>query len=148
MHEASLVQGLLNVASRAVEEHNAPVDARRAAGDARAGRKAARITRLTCSLGLLSCVEPQTLTACFELLAEGTLAEGAQLLLTTEPLPCRCEECGAAFELCERRFVCPACGSDALRFHGGHGMTMTGLDVTAEDDESVTPTAVNEDKHD
>ena len=135
MHEASLVQGLLNVACRA-------------AGDARAGRKAARITRLTCSLGLLSCVEPQTLTACFELLAEGTLAEGAQLLLTTEPLPCRCEECGAAFELCERRFVCPACGSDALRFHGGHGMTMTGLDVTAEDDESGTPTAVNEDKHD
>ena len=53
MHEASLVQGLLNVASRAVEEHNAQVDARRAAGDARAGRKAARITRLTCSLGLL-----------------------------------------------------------------------------------------------
>lgn len=147
MHEASLVQGLLNVAFRAVEEHNAQVDARRAAGDAHAGRKAVRITRLSCSLGLLSCVEPQTLTACFELLAEGTLAEGARLLLSMEPLDCRCEDCGAAFELCERRFVCPACGSDTLRFHGGHGMTMTGLDVTAEED-SDTPTAANEDKHD
>ncbi|MCI7569385.1 hydrogenase maturation nickel metallochaperone HypA [Desulfovibrio sp.] len=147
MHEASLVQGLLNVAFRAVEEHNAQVDARRAAGDAGAGRKAVRITRLTCSLGLLSCVEPQTLTACFELLAEGTMAEGARLLLNMEPLPCRCEECGAAFELGERRFVCPACGSHSLRFRGGHGMTMTGLDVTAED-EADTPTAANEDKHD
>ena len=147
MHEASLVQGLLNVAFRAVEEHNAQVEARRAAGEAHAGRKAVRITRLTCSLGLLSCVEPQTLTACFELLAEGTPAEGARLLLETEPLACCCEDCGAAFELRKRRFVCPACGSDALRFHGGHGMTMTGLDVTAEEDADA-PTAVNEDTHD
>mgnify|MGYP004722321107 FL=1 len=147
MHEASLVQGLLNVAFNAMEEHNARVDARRAAGDTHAGRKAVRITRLACSLGPLSCVEPRTLTACFELLAEGTPAEGAQLLLETEPLPCRCEDCGAAFELRERRFACPACGSHALRFQGGHGMTMTGLDVTAED-ESGTPAAANEDKHD
>ena len=59
----------------------------------------------------------------------------------------RCEDCGAAFELRERRFACPACGSHALRFQGGHGMTMTGLDVTAED-EPGTPAAANEDKHD
>lgn len=147
MHEASLVQGLLNVAFRAVEEHNAHVDACRAAGDPHAGTKAVRIRRIVCSLGLLSCVEPRTLSACFELLAEGTLAEGAELLLNMEPLPCCCEGCGAAFQLRERHFVCPACGSDSLRFQGGHGMTMTGLDVTAED-ESGTPTAANEDKHD
>lgn len=147
MHEASLVQGLLNVAFRAVEEHNARVDARRAAGEPHAGARAARITRLVCSLGLLSCVEPRTLTACFELLAEGTPAEGAELCLHTEPLPCECEACDAAFELRERRFVCPVCGSDALRFRGGHGMIMTGLDVAAED-EADMPTAANEDKHD
>ena len=46
-----------------------------------------------------------------------------------------------------RFFVCPVCGSDALRFRGGHGMIMTGLDVAAED-EADMPTAANEDKHD
>ena len=101
MHEASLVQGLLDMALKAVEEHNA----------AHPDNRALRIQEITCELGLIACVEAQTLTACFELFAEGTLAEGATLTLNTAPLACRCENCGHAFSLAQRRFVCPACGS-------------------------------------
>ena len=79
MHEAALVQGLLRTAVRAVEEHNARPDARRVK----------RISRLTCRLGLLSCVEPETLRACFELFAEGGPAQGAELGRETAWLDCR-----------------------------------------------------------
>ena len=122
MHEAALVQGLLRTALRAVEEHNARPGARRAG----------RLTRLCCRLGLLSCVEPQSLRACFELFAEGTPAEGAELVLETAPLACRCEDCGATFALERRHFLCPACGGERLQFHGGHGLTLMGIDVEAE----------------
>lgn len=122
MHEAALVQGLLRTAVRAVEEHNARPGARRAA----------RISRLNCRLGLLSCVEPETLRACFELFAEGSLAQGAELVLETAPLDCRCDACGTAFALTRRHFVCPSCGGERLRFSGGHGLTLMGLDVEAE----------------
>ena len=119
MHEAALVQGLLRTALRAVEEHNARPDARRAG----------RLTRLTCRLGLLACVEAHTLRDCFALFAEGTPAEGAELVLETAPLDCRCEVCGARFALERRHFVCPTCGGDRLLFSGGHGLTLMGIDV-------------------
>ena len=86
----------------------------------------------TC-VGLIACVEAQTLTACFELFAEGTLAEGATLTLNTAPLACRCENCGHAFSLTQRRFVCPACGSENIHFNGGHGLTLQSLRVESEE---------------
>ncbi len=123
MHEASLAQGLLGTATRAVADYNAR----------QGGPRAGRITRLTCRLGLLSCVEAETLRACFAICAEGTLAHGAELVLETAPLPCRCTDCGAAFALFRRHFACPFCGGEALQFSGGHGLTLTDLQVEAEE---------------
>ena len=111
MHEAALVQGLLRTAVKAVEEYNARHDARRVK----------RISRLTCQLGLLSCVEPETLRACFELFAEGGPAQGAELVLETAPLDCRCDACGAAFALTRRHFVCPAAAESGCASAAGTG---------------------------
>ena len=75
MHEASLVQGLLDMCLTAVREHNA----------AHPEAPVTRVEEVRCQLGLLSCVEPQTLTACFELFTEDTPAAGARLVLETAP---------------------------------------------------------------
>ena len=63
MHEASLVQGLLKIALKTVEEHNA----------AHPEQRVRRIRSITCELGLISCVEPQTLKGCFEIFARDAL---------------------------------------------------------------------------
>ncbi len=123
MHEASLVQGLLDIAQNAMREHN----------EAHPGNRVTRIQEIVCELGLLACVEARTLTACFELFAEGTLAGGATLTLNTAPLACRCESCGHAFSLTQRRFVCPACGGENIHFSGGHGLTLQSLRVESEE---------------
>ena len=75
MHEASLVQGLLKIALKTVEDHNA----------AHPEQRVRRIRSITCELGLISCVEPQTLKGCFEIFAQGGMAEGAELILQTAP---------------------------------------------------------------
>ena len=103
MHEASLVQGLLKIALKTVEDHNA----------AHPEQRVRRIRSITCELGLISCVEPQTLKGCFEIFAQGGMAEGAELILQTAPLPCRCTDCGHTFELHRRHFTCPHCGKSA-----------------------------------
>lgn len=123
MHEASLAQGLLQTALKAVEDYNA----------SHPTAPVRHIAELRCELGLISCVEPQTLLACFELLAEGTPAEGAKLTLDTAPLACRCARCGHAFTLTRRHFVCPQCGDENIHFNGGHGMTLMALHVASED---------------
>ena len=73
MHEASLVQGLLKIALKTVEEHNA----------AHPEQRVRRIRSITCELGLISCVEPQTLKGCFEIFARDGMADGAELILRT-----------------------------------------------------------------
>jgi hydrogenase nickel incorporation protein HypA/HybF len=123
MHEASLVQGIISAAVAAMEHHNAE----------KPQNRALRIQEIECEIGLISCVEPQTLTGCFELLAEGTPAEGAALTLRTAPLDCNCTVCGHAFQLTQRHFACPGCGSDEIHFNGGHGLTLTALHVETEE---------------
>lgn len=123
MHEATLVQGLLDMTIKAVNDHNATHPESRVS----------HIVEIQCELGLLACVEAQTLTACFELLAEGTLAEGAKLTLANAPLACRCTQCGHEFSLTQRHFVCPSCGGENIHFNGGHGMTLMALHVASEE---------------
>lgn len=123
MHEASLVRGLLNVALDELEKYNG----------AHPGQKA-RIRKISCELGLMSCVEEETLQACFEIFAEGTAAENAALELARLPLPCECAACGHSFEMKKREFFCPRCGDTNIRFSGGHGLAMVGLAVECEED--------------
>ncbi|MDR1857403.1 MAG: hydrogenase maturation nickel metallochaperone HypA [Desulfovibrio sp.] len=131
MHEASLVQGLLSLVLETVRDHN----------EAHPDDQVERITDIVCDMGLLSCVEPQTLSGCMELLAEGTPAEGARLTLRTSPLPCTCSRCGAAFELTRRHFACPVCGGDELNFSGGHGLTLQSISVAS------SPMQAGEEEH-
>lgn len=119
MHEASLAQGLLKITLDSVRSYNAEHP------EAPAGR----ITALRLGLGLLSCVEATTFTGCFELLAEGSEAEGARLDIVREPLDCTCEDCGARFSLSRRHFVCPSCHGTHLSFSGGHGLTLLSMEV-------------------
>lgn len=93
------------------------------------GCRELRITRLGCELGLFACVEEETLKGCFELLAEDTCAAGAELVFSRKPLPCACQDCGHNFDLAQKKFVCPECGGDNLRFSGGSGIALTQIRV-------------------
>ncbi len=125
MHEASLVSGLLSLALEEVEKYNTSLEP---------GVPRVRgIRGITLDIGLISCVEEQTLTGCFDIMAEGTPAEGAVLTVRRQPLACTCKECGKPFELRERHFLCPFCGGENITFSGGQGCTMSSLDVDLEE---------------
>lgn len=126
MHEASLVQGLLEFVLEAYENYNA----------AGPERRAGAIREIVCGAGLLASFEERTLRDCFELFAEGTPAEGAKLTIRTDPLPCVCDNCGAKFTLEQRRFICPLCGSGNISFSGGHGLELRAINVDSEDKEN------------
>lgn len=119
MHEASLVQGLLKIAIEALQDYK----------NKHGSQAAGRITKIRCEAGLMACFEPETLRACFEIFAEGTPAENADLQIETAPLPCKCGACGARFELKRRKFVCPQCGADEVSFSGGNGLTLLAINV-------------------
>lgn len=127
MHEASLAQGLLNLITDSVCQYNA----------AHTEKPAGRVTALRLGLGPLSCVETETFKGCFELLSEGSVAEGAKLDMEIIPVSCTCVSCGEHFLLRKKMFRCPQCGSDQLFFTGGHGLTLLSLEVENKDEENA-----------
>lgn len=125
MHEASIVEGLLHMAIRSVDDYNG----------SNPDKKAAGIKSIVCEMGPLSCVDPQTLCACFEIFSESTIAEGAKLEIVSLPLKCKCGKCGGDFQLEKRHFICPFCGSGDIKFEGGHGLILKSINVECEEKE-------------
>lgn len=119
MHEAALCASLLRIVEEEALRH-----------------KVRRITRVRLGLGVFSAVEPQTLSACFSLLAEGSVADGAELAVHSIPAAATCRACGHGFSLDAPRGGCPACGGDSLELAGGRECVITGLDADAGDEKS------------
>ena len=117
MHEATLVTGILRIALDEARKH-----------------AATRITAVKLDVGLLACVEEHTLEGCFEIFAEGTMAEGARLDMRSVPLPCSCNQCGNTFMLEKRSFQCPSCEGNDLTFEGGHGCAVSAIEASTTGD--------------
>ena len=113
MHEVGLMQDTLNLA---LEE------ARRAG--------ATRIHRLMMQIGRLSGVVPEALEFAFEILAKGTMADGATLEIEQVPIVCYCAGCAREFQpptmICE----CPACGNPSLDVRRGREIQLSSLEVS------------------
>ena len=96
MHETAIVMGLMRI----IETHAARVGA-------------SRVLRVKLKVGRLRAVEPQQLASCFAMFAEGTVAEGAELVIDTLGVRGRCRACATEFAVANYHFACPACaGSD------------------------------------
>lgn len=118
MHETALVEGLLRIVAEEAVRH-----------EQHTGRRIARITSITLETGLFTAVEPQTLAACFELAAEGTLAHNADLLIERVPAQALCASCGTPFPMSRLRDRCPLCQGPAASWQGGQECRILRLEV-------------------
>ncbi len=78
----------------------------------------ARVTRVTLEIGQLSAVVPDAIRFCFDVVAKGTVLEGAQLDVIEIPGRGRCRNCGREIALGQLIERCD-CGSlDLVRLSG------------------------------
>ncbi|MDC7785210.1 hydrogenase maturation nickel metallochaperone HypA [Rhodoplanes sp. TEM] len=118
MHEAAVVDGLIRILV-----------------DRAAGAGIARIVSVKVVIGRLRGLDPRQIRGCFEILAEGTVAEGARLDVVAVETAARCRTCGRDYAVPRFRFVCPACGgSDADVTHGRelHVESFEGIGAAAD----------------
>lgn len=102
MHEASIVSGLMQVLLVHAAKHDV-----------------LHVSRVTVKVGKLRSVEPRALIGCFELFAEGTIAEGAELIVESVPIRGRCGDCGAEFEISGFVFRCVHCQGSQISLLSG-----------------------------
>lgn len=113
MHEIAIASSLFEIIHQQVEKHDIE-----------------KIFEVHLKVGELAGVESMTLTACFEVLAEGTVADGARLVIEHIPLAGKCSECGAGFRIIRYEFRCPCC-------HGDNVETVQGKELYIEKLEAV-----------
>lgn len=112
MHELSLCESLIGV----IEDQAEVQDYR-------------RVNRVRLEIGTLACVEPEALRFCFDLVACGTLADGAELQIIEMKPEARCLACGQAVSVLQRFDACPDCGSHRLQVSGGDQLRIKELEV-------------------
>ncbi len=113
MHEVSLMQDTLILAEQRAKAAHAE-----------------RIHKLSMRVGALSGVVPESLEFAFELLAKGTMAEGATLSVERVPIVCFCPACEREFPAQDLYCECPGCHQVSLEVRQGRELELAFLEVS------------------
>jgi hydrogenase nickel incorporation protein HypA/HybF len=109
MHELSIAEAVLGV----VERH----------------AKGRKVERVELNVGHLRQVVPAALELAFELVAEGTVAEGAELAIEPVPAAGDCRNCGAHTPLPEFPLMCVECGAFNVDVTEGEELFVDSLEL-------------------
>ncbi|MEA2282975.1 MAG: hydrogenase nickel incorporation protein HypA/HybF [Solirubrobacteraceae bacterium] len=115
MHELSIAGAIVAIAERHA-----------------AGR---RVTRVDVRIGHLRQVVPDSLAFAFELVAAGTVMEGAELVLEAVPAAGCCRECGMDGDLTAFPLRCSACGGLDVEVIRGEELLVDSLELEASEGE-------------
>jgi len=91
------------------------------------------VSRVEVAVGHLRQVVPSALAFAFELVAEGTAVEGAELVLNVIPATGRCRQCGVESVLDGFPLLCAACGSADVAVVRGEELLVESLDVEEQE---------------
>jgi hydrogenase nickel incorporation protein HypA/HybF len=101
------------------------------------------IAKVQVRLGQLRQAAPESLDFAFNLLAEGTPLDGAELVVWYVSAAGRCRDCGAESVLEDFPLSCARCGGTDLDLFAGEELLVDALELKAELEPSgATPAAV------
>ena len=113
MHELPATQGMLDVALKAARDVGAE-----------------RIQRIDLVVGDLTSFVDDSIQFYFDIMSEGTPAEGAELRFRREPAEGRCGGCGHGFPVTPPvPRTCPECDSLKLTVEGGRAFYVDSIEV-------------------
>lgn len=87
-----------------------------------------QVKTIRLQVGAMAAVVPESLTFCFNLISESTIAAGAEIEIESLPVVARCSDCGTLFEVENLMFVCPQCEAPALDLISGRELTVLNIE--------------------
>lgn len=112
MHELSLAQGMVEQLEQvAVREH------------------AVRVERIHVVIGKYSGVERDAFEFAFPFAAEGSVAEGAELVVEELPASIECKACQAISHPEPTLLICDICGSNEVELRGGREFLIRSVEL-------------------
>lgn len=117
MHELAVTQSILEYSLKEAKARNA-----------------AKIKAIRLRMGPFTGLYPECIQMYLDVLAEGTIAEGAKIEAEVLPLKVLCRDCGAESEITRRSIACPHCGSLRLKILSGKEFMIYSLEVEEDGD--------------
>ena len=112
MHEMSLCEGVVGLIEDEARQHGFH-----------------RVKSVTLEIGVLGHVAPEAMAFCFEAVSNGTIADGAKLIIDQIPGSGWCLDCGKTEPLTERFGACPDCGQHHVQMTAGDELKVRELEV-------------------
>ena len=112
MHELPVTQSILEIALRHAQKPNA-----------------SRITDLHIVMGELSTMLDDSIQFYWDMIAEGTIAQGAKLHFRRVPAELQCMACFTKYHPKEMELLCPNCGSVGAKVISGEEFFVEAIDV-------------------
>ncbi len=115
MHEASLMNGLLETARKTALENGA-----------------LKVISVTVSVGKLANVMPDALSFAFSAMTQEGLLKGANLIIREIPVAARCEDCAFEYEPEDFPFACPQCGCVFFKVSKGEDAVLESIECETQ----------------
>lgn len=112
MHELSVTQSITKIVEDEAKKNNV-----------------SKVLSIKLIVGQLSGVMPQLIQDYFELVAMGTVVEGAKLIVERIPAAIECSECGETSEIDRMRLRCPKCSSIEVKIVRGKEFYIESMEV-------------------
>ena len=89
----------------------------------------AQVTKINLKIGKLTCVEPEALRLCFQVVSKETRLEETVLYIDSVPVRARCKDCEKEFGLEELDFACPFCASLRIEIQTGRELFIDSFEI-------------------
>jgi hydrogenase nickel incorporation protein HypA/HybF len=112
MHEFSIAASLLEIITEEACAHGG-----------------SKVKAVSLRIGTLSGVVPEALEFAFQALSEGTVAEGARLVIERAALRIVCNACGTVSMPADPFIICPLCGSADVEIKEGRELNIESMEI-------------------
>lgn len=112
MHELAITQSMFDIVLKQAEK-----------------AQAKKVTRINLVVGEMTGVVGESVQFYLDLLAKGTVAEGASVNFKMVPLKAQCSSCKKIFEVKEFDWTCPECRSSGVEIIAGRELFVESIEV-------------------
>lgn len=112
MHEMSLMGGVFDVIDKTLSQYEVK-----------------RVLQVKLKVGELTNAVPDALRMAFEAFSQGTVCEGAELIVERVPVIGYCPSCDHEFDVKTMIFLCPKCGNPKIEVVQGEELLIESLEV-------------------
>lgn len=118
MHEVGIMTGVLDAVEQTAKQAGA-----------------SRVLKITLAIGEMTEVIDDSLMFAHEILTEGTMCEGSELIINKIMPKSLCLDCGSEFAHDRFHLQCPECGSFATSLLEGRDLRIENIEVDLPEDE-------------